>query len=120
MDQSSSEDLEINCQRICSAAGDVICPEHFGCPRILLHTLSVGGTSLLFVNAHFAAHQHKVKERNADFARIDARLLPQLEPERQLQFRVAWLDDSGNKTQNLCSCCWRSWCSSCRARPTEA
>ena len=42
--------------------------------------LSVGGTSLLFVNAHFAAHQHKVKERNADFARIDARLLPQLEP----------------------------------------
>ena len=39
MDQSSSEDLEINCQRICSAAGDVICPEHFGRPRILLHTL---------------------------------------------------------------------------------
>jgi hypothetical protein len=35
---------------------------------------SVGGTSFLFVNCHLAAGQKHVKRRNADWARIDARL----------------------------------------------
>ena len=36
--------------------------------------LTFGHTSFLFVNAHLAAHQHKVAERNADFHRIDTGL----------------------------------------------
>ena len=36
--------------------------------------LTLGHTSFLFVNAHLAAHQHKVAERNADFHRIDTGL----------------------------------------------
>lgn len=35
---------------------------------------SVGATSFLFVNCHLAAGQKQVKRRNADWARIDARL----------------------------------------------
>lgn len=31
-------------------------------------------TSLLFINAHFAAHQHKVDQRNADFHAINAKM----------------------------------------------
>ena len=36
--------------------------------------MCVGRTSFLFINAHFAAHQTKVEQRNADFARIDTML----------------------------------------------
>ena len=36
--------------------------------------LNLAKTSMLFVNAHFAAHQKHVEQRNADFARIDAML----------------------------------------------
>ena len=33
--------------------------------------IAIGATSFVFVNAHFAAHQTKVHQRNADFHRID-------------------------------------------------
>ena len=36
--------------------------------------LNVAKTSMLFVNAHFAAHQKNVAHRNADFHRIDSQL----------------------------------------------
>ena len=36
--------------------------------------MTIGKTSFLFVNAHFAAHQKKVEQRNADFHNIDAKL----------------------------------------------
>jgi hypothetical protein len=32
---------------------------------------NIGRTSLLFVNCHLTAHQHKVEERNADVAKIE-------------------------------------------------
>jgi len=34
-------------------------------------SFNVGKTALLFVNVHLAAHQHRVKARNADFRRIE-------------------------------------------------
>ena len=34
-----------------------------------------GNTSMLFVNCHFAAHQNNVKHRNADFHKINSRLM---------------------------------------------
>ena len=37
-------------------------------------------TSFLFVTAHFAAHQFKVKQRNDDFNRIDRGLFPLMCP----------------------------------------
>mmetsp|Transcript_42494 Transcript_42494/g.117618 ORF Transcript_42494/g.117618 Transcript_42494/m.117618 type:complete len:403 (-) Transcript_42494:212-1420(-) len=37
-------------------------------------SLRVGRTSMLCVNAHFAAHQTKIAERNADFHRINSAL----------------------------------------------
>eukprot|EP00656_Telonema_subtile_P055525 TRINITY_DN8629_c0_g1_i1.p1 TRINITY_DN8629_c0_g1~~TRINITY_DN8629_c0_g1_i1.p1 ORF type:complete len:290 (-),score=46.59 TRINITY_DN8629_c0_g1_i1:58-927(-) len=36
--------------------------------------MTLGQTSMLFVNAHFAAHQTKVAERNADYLRINQNL----------------------------------------------
>ena len=36
--------------------------------------LTLGTTSLLFINAHFAAHHHAVDQRNADFHKINAKL----------------------------------------------
>lgn len=36
--------------------------------------LSIGATSLVFANAHLAAHQNAVKARNADFQRIDSEM----------------------------------------------
>merc|ERR1712166_724692 len=35
---------------------------------------TVGSTSFLFINAHFAAHQNKIAERNRDFQRINQAL----------------------------------------------
>jgi hypothetical protein len=43
--------------------------------------LAIGRTSFLFVNAHFAAHQHKTEQRNADWQRIDSSL-PLRPPQR--------------------------------------
>jgi hypothetical protein len=37
-------------------------------------------TSFLFVTAHFAAHQFKVKQRNEDYNRIDRGLFPLMCP----------------------------------------
>lgn len=37
-------------------------------------------TRLLFVNAHFAAHDHKVAQRQADYLRIKAGLFNKEEP----------------------------------------
>ncbi|KAL1518982.1 hypothetical protein AB1Y20_003251 [Prymnesium parvum] len=37
-------------------------------------SLCVGRTSILFINSHLAAHQHKVNERNTDYHRINATL----------------------------------------------
>lgn len=34
----------------------------------------ISHTSMLFINSHFAAHQHKVAQRNADFHKIDSRM----------------------------------------------
>ena len=36
--------------------------------------MNVGGTSLLFINSHFAAHQHAVDKRNTDFWAISNKL----------------------------------------------
>jgi phosphatidylinositol-bisphosphatase len=36
--------------------------------------LVMGGKSYFFVNCHFTAHQHKIEERNADYAKINAQL----------------------------------------------
>ena len=42
--------------------------------------MSVGATSFLFVCSHFAAHQHRVDERNADFHKINSRLTLRSKP----------------------------------------
>lgn len=60
--------------------------------------LSIGKTSFLFVNAHFAAHQTKVEQRNADWHRIDSTL--PLWPQREnssprLKLMSDGTDDSG-------------------------
>lgn len=36
--------------------------------------LTVGGSRILLVNAHLAAHQNAVKERNSQFKRIESEL----------------------------------------------
>lgn len=36
--------------------------------------MTVGNSKILIVNAHLAAHQNAVKERNAQFARIEKEL----------------------------------------------
>lgn len=48
-------------------------------------------TRLLFVNAHFAAHDHKVAQRQADYLRIKAGLFnTKDEPGGLLQLMFAW------------------------------
>lgn len=37
--------------------------------------LRIAGTKVIVVNAHFAAHQHAVKQRNAEFHKISAQML---------------------------------------------
>ena len=55
--------------RVATGVGDVL-----GNKGGVAISLSVGSTSLLFVNSHFAAHQHRVEERNADFHKVNSRL----------------------------------------------
>lgn len=58
---------------------------------------NLGSTSFLFIAAHFAAHQHKVEQRNADFHKINSKL--SLRPNPQIPMvcdrfdRVFWMGD---------------------------
>ena len=52
--------------------------------------MTVGNSRLLIVNAHLAAHQNAVKERNAQFARIEKELSQLIRNQ-----------DSGSRQDNL-------------------
>ena len=43
----------------------------------------ISNTSFLFINSHFAAHQHKVEQRNADFDAINRKLQLGLKAQRK-------------------------------------